>query len=99
MLYRFRWFVIAFSMVLAPAPFSGIVAAACLAAAFGCTINDAATTTCLALGSDWGPALADLAVTISLGEIVFPVLAILLIGWAAIEGIVFAFGRRSRIAR
>ncbi|MFA5955943.1 hypothetical protein [Hyphomicrobium sp.] len=86
MLYRFRWFMIAFSMVLALAPFSGLIAAALLASALSCEINDAAMGPCRAHGFDFGPLLSDLVLTASLGEVVFSILAVLLIAWAVVEG-------------
>ncbi|MFT3730311.1 MAG: hypothetical protein QM780_02645 [Hyphomicrobium sp.] len=96
MLYRFRWFMIAFSTVLALAPFSGIAAAALLAAALGCTINDAAAEPCRMRGIDLGPVLSDLTVTAGLGEVVFVVLAVVLVTWMAAEGVAFVLRRWRR---
>lgn len=100
-LLRFRSFVIAFSMVLALAPFSGIAVAALLASAVGCEINDAAREPCHAYGMNFYPLLSDLLVTASLGEIAFSILAVLLAVWGAIEGIAVvsrSWQRRSRRA-
>lgn len=91
MLFRFRWFVVAFSIVLALAPFSGIVAAALLATGLGCEINDAAMDPCHAHGMDFTPLLSDLTLTASLGEIVFLILPAVLIVWAVIETSVLLF--------
>ena len=96
MLYRFRWFMIAFSMVLAMAPFSGIVAAALLAAAFGCKINDAAMEPCIVQGRDFSSLLADLTLTAPLGAIVFLVLPLVMIAWAVIEGFALLLRWRRR---
>ncbi len=85
MLYRFRWFMIAFSMVLALAPFSGIAIAALLAPVLGCVINDAAREPCVAHGIDFGGVLSGLLLTASLGEIVFSILVVLLPVWVLIE--------------
>ncbi len=87
MLHRFRWFIIAFSTVLALAPFSGIAVAALLAPALGCVINDAAREPCLAGGIDFEPLLSGLLLTASLGEIVFSILVAVLSAWALIEGL------------
>lgn len=85
MLLRFRSFMIAFSIVLALAPFSGIAAAALLASALGCEINDAAMEPCAAHGMDFGPLLTDLLLTASLGQVAFLLLTAVLIVWAVIE--------------
>jgi hypothetical protein len=84
-LHRFRWFVIAFSIVLALAPFAGIAVAALLALVARCEINDAARNTCFALGVDLGPWLSSLSTTAALGNITFPVLAAVLMFWAIVE--------------
>lgn len=84
---RFRSFIAAFSIVLALAPFSGIVAAALLASALGCEINDAAMEPCRAHGMDFGPLLTDLLLTASLGQVAFLVLTVVLIVWAVIEAL------------
>lgn len=94
MLLRFRWFVVAFSMVLALAPLSGIVVAALLATVLGCQINDAAMDPCRAHGMDFSPFLSDLTLTASLGEIVFLILPAVLIGWAVIEALALLVRRR-----
>lgn len=101
MLDRFRWFMIAFSMVLALAPFSGVVAAALLAPVLGCEINDAAMEPCRSFGADFGPLLSGLALTAGLGEIVFSLLAVLLTIWALIEIIAFIarWWQRTRVVR
>ena len=89
MRHRVRWFMIAFSMVLALAPFASVAAAAMLASALGCKINDAATEPCHAFGIDFGPVLAALVPTEDLGEITFSILAMMLLLWAAFEGLAF----------
>ncbi|MBS0234475.1 MAG: hypothetical protein JSR99_13430 [Proteobacteria bacterium] len=89
MLYRLRWFVIAFSMVLALAPFSGIVTAALLAWVLGCEINDAAREPCRSLGTDFGPALSSLASTATLGELAFAILEVVIPIWMLIELVAF----------
>ncbi len=101
MLYRFRWFTIAFSMVLALAPFSGVVAAALLASVLGCEINDAAMEPCGSFGTDFGPLLSGLALTAGLGAIVFSLLAVVLTIWTVIEIIAFIarWWRRMRVVR
>ncbi|WP_409562799.1 hypothetical protein RLW55_18875 [Hyphomicrobium sp. B1] len=93
MLLRFRSFMIAFSIVLALAPFSGIAAAALLASTLGCEINDAAMEPCTAHGIDFGPLLTDLLLTASLGQIAFLILTAVLIVWAVVE--VFALLART----
>lgn len=93
MLLRFRSFVIAFSIVLALAPFSGIAAAALLAWALGCEINDAAMEPCVAHGIDFNPLITDLLLTASLGQIAFLILTAVLIVWGLIEA--FALLARS----
>lgn len=93
MQFRFRWFVVAFSMVLALAPFSGIVAAALLATVLGCQINDAAMDPCHAYGMDFTALLSDLTLTASLGRIVFLIVPAVLIGWAAVEAFALLFRR------
>jgi hypothetical protein len=97
-LYRFRWFVIAFLMVLALAPFSGLVAAALLALAVGCKINDAAPEPCAVYGWDAGPLLSNLTLTASLGEVVFLILVVTFSAWAIAEGLgmLVRWGRSSR---
>jgi hypothetical protein len=97
-LYRFRWFMIAFSMVLALAPFSGVVAAALLAPVLGCEINDAAMEPCHSFGSDFGPLLSGLTLTAGLGEIVFSLLVVVLSIWAVVE-IIASIARRWRGTR
>jgi hypothetical protein len=86
-LHRFRWFMIAFSMMLALAPFSGVAIAALLAPVFGCVINDAAREPCVAIGADFSPLLSALLLTASLGELVFSILLVVLTAWAVIEGV------------
>jgi hypothetical protein len=93
-LYRFRWFMIAFSMVLALAPLSGIVVAALLAAALGCEINDAAMEPCIVHGTDFTSLIIDLTLTAPLGAIVFLILPFTMIGWALVEGIALFIRRR-----
>jgi hypothetical protein len=85
-LHRFRWFMIAFSMVLALAPFSGVVIAALLVPVLGCVINDAAREPCIAMGADFSPLLSALLLTAGLGELVFSILLMVLLAWAVIEG-------------
>jgi hypothetical protein len=95
-LHRFRWFMIAFSMVLALAPLSGIITAAILAAALGCEINDAAMEPCIVQGRDFSALLVDLTQTAALGTIVFLILPFTMIAWAAVEGLArFLRWRRS----
>jgi hypothetical protein len=89
--YRFRWFMTAFSMVLALAPFSGVIAAALLASALRCELNDAAAIPCNVRGEDFGPLLSDLTLTAGLGGVVFLILAIVLAVWALIESFAFLF--------
>jgi hypothetical protein len=84
-LYRFRWFIAAFSTVLALAPLSGVIAAAILATLVGCEMNDAASSPCPAFGLDFAPLLYGLSLTATLGWISFAVLTALLVMWAAIE--------------
>lgn len=101
MLLRVRSFVIAFSMVLALAPFSGIAVAALLASAVGCEINDAAAEPCHAFGMNFYPLLSDLLMTANLGEIAFSILSVLLVVWGGTEGIALVsrlWQRRSRRA-
>jgi hypothetical protein len=88
-LHRFRWFIIAFSMVLALAPLSGIVAAALLATVLGCKINDAAIDPCIVQGRDVSSLLVDLTLTAPLGAIVFLILPLAMVVWAAIEALAF----------
>jgi hypothetical protein len=92
-LHRFRWFVIAFSMVLALAPFAGIAGAALLALVAGCQINDAARNACFAFGVDLGPWLSNLAMTAGLGNITFPALAAVLMFWVVVESVGSLFRR------
>ncbi len=92
-LYRFRWFMVAFSMVLALAPFAGILAAALIAPLLGCEINDAAGDVCVLLGFDFGHLLSGLLLTAGFGEITMPILAMVLAFWGAIEGVSLAFRR------
>jgi hypothetical protein len=77
--------MIAFSMVLALAPLSGIVAAALLALGLGCKINDAAMEPCHAYGTDFAEVLSNLALTEGLGGPAYVLLAFVLILWGAIE--------------
>jgi hypothetical protein len=84
-LQQFRWFMIAFSMVLALAPLSGIIVAALLAEALGCEINDAAIDSCIVHGRDVSYVLVDLTLTAPLGAIVFLILPLAMIGWAVVE--------------
>ncbi|CAA2138688.1 hypothetical protein [Hyphomicrobium sp. ghe19] len=93
MLHRFRWFVIAFSMVLALAPFAGIAGAALLALVAGCEINDAARNACFAFGVDLGPWLSSLSMTGALGNITLPALAAVLMFWAVVESACVLFRR------
>lgn len=93
MLYRFRWFMTAFSMMLAILPFAGIAAAALVALMAGCEINDAARTACEAFGLDLGPLLSSLLVTAELGQITFPVLVAALMFWAVVESAALLFRR------
>ncbi|WP_156150790.1 hypothetical protein [Hyphomicrobium sp. 99] len=93
MLYRFRWFMIAFSMVLALVPFAGIIVAALGALVAGCEINDAARNACAAFGFDLGPLLSTLFLTAGLGKITFPVLAAVLMFWAVVESVALLFRR------
>lgn len=95
-LYRFRWFMIAFSMVLALAPLVGILGAALLAPLLGCEINDAAVEACVLFGFDFGHLLSGLLLTVGLGEIIIPILAAVLMLWGAIEGVSFIFRRWRR---
>ena len=90
-MFRFRWFMIAFSMVLALLPFAGIAGAALLALVAGCEINDAARNACQAFGADLGPALSSLSMTAGLGKITFPALAAALMIWGVVEsaGVLF----------
>lgn len=100
MLLRLRSFVIAFSIVLALAPFSGIAAAALLASALGCEINDAAMEPCVARGIDFNPLITDLLLTASLGQIAFLILTAVLIVWGLIEAsALLARSWRDRTAR
>ncbi len=101
MLHRFRWFMIAFSMVLALAPFLGIAVAALLAPALGCVINDAAREPGSASGIDFAPLLSGLLLTASLGEIMFSILVAVLSVWALVEGLalVSRWWRRARAIR
>jgi hypothetical protein len=85
--------MIAFSMVLALAPFAGIAGAALLALVARCEINDAARNACFAFGADIGPWLADLATTAELGNITFPALAAVLMVWVVVESVAFLFRR------
>ncbi len=89
MLYRFRWFIVAFSTVLALAPFSGVIAAALLASLLGCEMNDAASAPCPAFGFDFEPLLVSLSLTASLGWIAFSILTVVLFIWALVEGVAF----------
>jgi len=91
--YRFRWFMMAFSMVLALVPFAGIAVAAFIALVAGCEINDAARDACAAFGFDLGPLLSSLIATAGLGKITFPVLGAALILWAVIESTALLFRR------
>lgn len=93
MLHRFRWFVIAFSMVLALAPFAGITAAALLALVSRCEINDAARNACFAFGVDLQPWLSGLSTTAALGNITLPALAAVLMFWAVVESAGLLFRR------
>jgi hypothetical protein len=89
-LYRFRWFFIAFATVLALAPFSGVIAAALLASVLGCELNDAASEPCPAFGSDFGPVLVGLSLTANLGWISFSILVAVLLIWGLVEGVALA---------
>ncbi|SFV28755.1 hypothetical protein [Hyphomicrobium facile] len=93
MLHRFRWFVIAFSMVLALAPFAGIAAAALLALVARCEINDAAKNACFAFGADLQPWLSSLSTTAVLGNITLPAVAAVLMFWAVVESAGLLFRR------
>lgn len=95
-LYRFRWFLIAFSMVLALAPFAGILGAAVLALSLGCEINDAGGDPCVLFGLDFGHLLSGLLLTRALGEITMPILVAMLMFWGAVEVVSFIFRRWSR---
>ncbi len=92
-LYRFRWFMVAFSMMLALAPFAGIAVAALVAPLLGCEINDAAGNSCMLFGFDFGYLLSGLLLTAGFGEITMPILAMVLVFWGAVEGVSFAFRR------
>ncbi|RUP09107.1 hypothetical protein [Hyphomicrobium sp.] len=93
MVYRIRWFMMAFSMVLALVPFAGITVAALIALVAGCEINDAARSACAAFGFDLSPILSSLIATAGLGKITFPVLGAALILWAVIESTALLFRR------
>lgn len=88
--------MIAFSMVLALAPFVGILGAALLAPLLGCEINDAAVEACVLFGFDFGHLLSGLLLTAGLGEITIPILTVVLMLWGAIEGVSFIFRRWRR---
>jgi hypothetical protein len=92
-LYRFRWFMIAFSMVLALAPFAGVSVAALLAPLMGCEINDAASQTCALFGFDVSHLLSGLLLTAALGQITIPILALVLMFWGLVEGLSFLYRR------
>ncbi len=95
-LYRFRWFMVGFSMVLALVPFVGILAAALIAPLVGCEINDAAGYSCVFFGFDFGHLLSGLLLTAGFGEITMPILAMVLLFWGAVEGASFAIRRWRR---
>lgn len=98
---RVRWFMIAFSMVMAFAPLSGVIAAAAFAWLAGCEINDATVEPCTAFGSDLTPVLSGLTITASLGWVSYSILLLVLAVWGSAEAIIaaFAWWRRMRSSR
>lgn len=90
MLRRVRWFLVAFSTVMALAPFSGIIAATALAWFLGCEINDVTVERCTGFGADLSPALSGLLTTASLGWVSYSILLVVLVLWASGEAIIGA---------
>jgi hypothetical protein len=97
-LHRVRAFLYAFALVLALAPFSGIVVAAVLAPLVGCELNDAAGNSCSVWGFDVGGVLSSLVLTGGLAEIAFPILLPIFAIWVLIE-IAAWLVRRRRMRR